>query len=93
MGGWLTLVIYMVNFMVNDIHASCRGDGLALRRYREGTLTAFACMSGQFNCRNVFMELKVYVRCYSRGWMTFVMNCVNCIVNDSSSIVIMYLWS
>jgi hypothetical protein len=87
------LLIYMVNFMVNDIHASCRGDRLDLRGYWEEALTAVACMLEQFNCRNVFMELKVYVRCYSRGWMTFVMNCVNCIVNDSSSIVVMYLWS
>ena len=29
-----------------------------------------------------FTELKVYVRCCSGGWMTFVMNCVNYIVND-----------
>ena len=55
----------MVNFMVNDVHASCRGDGFALHGYWEWALTAFACMSGQFNCRNVFMEFKVYVRCCS----------------------------
>ena len=41
-GGWLTMVTNMVNFIVNDIRARHRGDGLALHGYQEGVLTAFA---------------------------------------------------
>ena len=59
-GRWLTIVTNMENFMINDVRARHRGDGLALHGYQEGVLTAFAGV-----VYGVCMGLGVYVRHFS----------------------------